>query len=246
MTDTMNDQPATLCTSKEAICAALSPHAAHCSAVSEGGMPCVRGPDHAGDVHAYGVPSGVTAPPVRGQICGSCGEAWPAHTFECPEYQKHGSGAPPGPRLTVRPGVSYRGAVCQTCGAASGDPCIGLRYDQVHPSRFREIESAHVAATSSRARPASPLADATATMEQIAHVIGILAGIDAAGSVPRLIDYLAKVEAGLEQSPIGLHLSPAEVLGFLRQLAPVTKAAIRLHELAMTRVCPPDGEADEA
>lgn len=255
------------CRSRLAVCLVLPQHAPHCSAVApaehaQAGFPCVRDFEHAGDVHAYGLPNGTItlapaaqwtggeapAPwPVRGQICGECGQRWPGHKFECPEYQKHGTGAPPAPRRrrVVRPGVSYASAVCKTCGAASGDPCVGLRYDQVHPSRFIEIEDAHAAAASSKdasaaTQPQDWDTTATTSMENVAHLIGVLAGMDR--RLPLLVEHLENVKGGTSgfANPIGLPLSVGEVLDFLRALEPVMKAAIRLHDLALTREAAPE------
>jgi hypothetical protein len=38
--------------------------------------------------------------------------------------------------------VSYTTADCETCGASTGAPCVGLRYDEVHAMRFLRIEIA--------------------------------------------------------------------------------------------------------
>lgn len=79
-------------------------------------------------------------------------------------------------------------------------------------------------------------------MEEIAHLIGLLAGLDASGRIARLLIYLDEVMAGRARTPIALHLTAAEVLPFLQQLAPVMKVAVRLSESAITRTEHPDGD----
>lgn len=88
----------------------------------------------------------------------------------------------------------------------------------------------------------SPFNHAVKDMEEIAHLVGLLAGLQASGRVERLGLYLAQVEAGAARTPIGLNLTAAEVLPFLQQLEPVMKVAVRLHDLAMTREQHPDGD----
>lgn len=153
------------------------------------------------------------------------------------------------PPLRVRPGVSYRDAVCQTCGASSGDPCVGLRYDQVHPSRFREIESAHQAASSAPSPASAPpyvYSDALAAMEEIVHLLGLLGGLQDAQRIPRLRRYLVDVQFGRADTPIGLNLSIGEVDQFLQAIEPVMEVAIRLRNLALSREAPPDEKVDES
>jgi hypothetical protein len=92
------------------------------------------------------------------------------------------------------------------------------------------------------ARRSSPFNEAVKDMEEIAHWIGLLAGLQSSGRVERLAAYLVQVGPGAARTPIGLHLTPPEVLEFLKQLGPAMKAAIHLHDLALARPEHPDGD----
>lgn len=112
-------------------------------------------------------------------------------------------------------------------GARATDTLIG----EAGASQARRLVSAVNVARAERQ------ALATTSIETVAHLLGILAGFSRWS--PLLIEHLQLVATGETTNPIGLKLSPSEVIDFLRDLEPVMKAAIRLHDLHATREAAP-------